>query len=124
MDSPVERSAGVSASRERKWGLIGGLAGTVVGVGSAAVAIALDGAAFYETGLYPSIFRSHELLAMDLYMLAVLIAGASFSAAALVYARRSPYPRTECYGAGLMGLILSLLAGFLLFIRLMALLAA
>ena len=124
MDRPVDRDAGVSASRERKWGLIGGLAGTVVGVGSAAVAVGIDGASFYETGLYPRIFQRQEILAMDLYMLAVLIAGASFSAAALVFARTSPFPRTECYGAGLMGLILSLLAGVLLFIRLMALLAA
>jgi len=124
MEAPVQREAGVSSSRERKWGLIGGLAGTVVGVGSAAVAVGIDGASFYETGLYPRIFQRQEILAMDLYMLAVLIAGASFSAAALVFARTSPFPRTECYGAGLMGLILSLLAGVLLFIRLMALLAA
>jgi hypothetical protein len=124
MDSPVERSAGVSALRERKWGLIGGLMGAVVGVGSAAVAVGIDGASFYETGLYPPIFRSQEILAMDFYMLAVLFAGASFSTTALVFARRSPSPRTDCCGAGLMGLILSLLAGVLLFMRLMALLAA
>lgn len=124
MDSPIERSAGVSASRERKWGFIGGLAGAAVGIGSAAIAVLIDGASFYETGLYPCIFRNREILALDLYLLAVLLAGASFSAAGLVFARRSPYPRTECYGAGLMGLILSLLAGFLLFIRLMALVTA
>ncbi len=124
METAIDRSAGVSASRERKWGLIGGLTGTVVGVGSAAVAIVLDGSELYETGLYPRIFQRQEILAMDLYMLAVLFAGAGFSATALVFARRSPYPRTECYGAGLAGLILSLLAGVLLFTRLMALLAA
>jgi hypothetical protein len=124
VDVPVDREAGVSASRERKWGLVGGLAGTVVGVGSAAVAVGIDGAAFYETGLYPRIFQRREILAMDLYMLAVLIAGTGFSAAALLLARRSPYPRTECFGAGLMGLILSFLAGVLLLLRLMALLAA
>jgi hypothetical protein len=124
VDVPVERDAGVSASRERKWGLIGGVTGTVVGVGSAAVAIGLDGAAYYETDLYPRIFRSHEILAMDFYLLAVLLTGAGFSAAALVFARTSLYPRTECYGAGLTGLILSSLAGLILFTRLMALLAA
>jgi hypothetical protein len=124
MDSPIVREAGVSSSRERKWGLIGGLAGTVVGVGSAAVAVGIDGASFYETSLYLRIFHSKEILAVDLYVLAVLLAGAGFSTAALVFARRSPYPRTESYGAGLMGLILSSLAGILLFIRLMALLAA
>ncbi|HEY7699189.1 MAG TPA: hypothetical protein VIE88_12280 [Vicinamibacteria bacterium] len=123
MDSPIERSAGVSTSRERKWGLIGGLVGTVVGVGSAAVAVGIDGASFTETGLYPRIFRSQEVLALDVYMLAVLIAGVSFSAAALFLARRSFYPRTECYGAGLLGLILSALGGVLLFIRLLALVA-
>ncbi len=124
MDSSIERSAGLSASRERKWGVIGGLTGTVVGVGSAAVAVGIDGASFYETGLYPRIFQSKDILALDLYMLAVLLGGASFSAAALVFARRSPYPRTESYGAGLMGLILSLLGGLILFTRLMALLGA
>lgn len=124
MDSPIERSAGVSVSRERKWGLIGGLAGAAVGIGSAAIAVGIDGASFYETELFPRVFRNQEILAMDLYLLAVLFAGASFSAAALVFARRSPYPRTECYGAGLMGLILSLLAGVILFMRLMTLLGA
>lgn len=123
MDSPVDRSAGTSAARERKWGMIGGLVGAAVGIGSAAIAVGIDGAALYETGLYPSIFRNREILALDLYLLAVLCAGAGFSAAALVFARRSPYPRTQCYGAGLTGLILSLLAGFILFLRLMALLA-
>jgi hypothetical protein len=123
MDSPVDRSAGTSAARERKWGMIGGLVGAAVGIGSAAIAVGIDGAALYETGLYPSIFRNREILALDLYFLAVLCAGAGFSAAALVFARRSPYPRTQCYGAGLTGLILSLLAGFILFLRLMALLA-
>jgi hypothetical protein len=122
MDSPVDRSSGTSSSRERKWGFIGGLAGAAVGIGSAAIAVGIDGASFYETGPYPRIFRSGEILALDLYLLAVLLAGASFSAAALVFARSSPYPRTECYGAGLTGLILSLLAGLILFIRLMALL--
>src|SRR3989304_6068095 len=53
MDRPVDRDAGVSASQERKWGLIGGLVGTVVGGGSAAVAVGMDGASVYETGLDP-----------------------------------------------------------------------
>ncbi len=124
MESAVERSAGVSAAKERKWGWIGGLLGTLVGVGSAAIAVGIDGAPLFESGLYPSIFRSDHILALDLYMLAVLLTGAAFSAAGLVLARRSPYPRTECYGAGLMGVILSLLGGLILFLRLMALLAA
>ncbi len=123
MESAVDRSAGVSASSERRWGWIGGLAGTLVGVGSAAVAVGIDGAPLFESGLYPSIFRNEHILGLDLYMLAVLLTGAAFSAAGLVLARRSPYPRTECYGAGLMGLILSLLAGSILFLRLTALLA-
>jgi hypothetical protein len=124
MDVPVERSAGVSASAERKWGLIGGLAGTAVGVGSAIIAVGIDGAPFYETGIFPSIFRKKEVLSIDIYFLAVLLAGAAFSAAALVLARRSPYPRSEAYGAGLLGLILSSIAGLVLFLRLMALLTA
>ena len=121
MDSSIGTTAGSSAAAERKWGWIGGLAGTLVGVGSAVVAVGIDGAPLVEGGLYPSIFESERVLALDLYMLAVLLAGASFSAAGLVLARRSPYPRTECYGAGLVGLILTLVAGLVLFLRLMAL---
>jgi hypothetical protein len=124
MDAPVERHAGISATRERRWGIIGGLVGSVVGVGSAAIAIGIDGASFYETGLVPRIFRSTEILALDIYFVAVLITGTAFSAAALAFARRSPYPRTEAYGAGLVGWILSSLAGLVLFLRLMALLSA
>jgi hypothetical protein len=47
MDSPVERPAGVSSTRERRWGLAGGLVGGAVGIGSAVVAIGLDGAALF-----------------------------------------------------------------------------
>ena len=33
-DFPLERLAGVSARRERRWGLIGGVVGSLAGVGS------------------------------------------------------------------------------------------
>jgi hypothetical protein len=124
MDTPVELAAGISEARERKWGVIGGLVGSGVGVGSAAIAIGIDGASVSDTGLFPSIFRTREILALDVYFLAVLLTGAAFSAAALALARRSPYPRTEAYGAGLTGWILSSIAGLVLFVRLMALLSS
>ncbi|MGH9323833.1 MAG: hypothetical protein ACRD21_13220 [Vicinamibacteria bacterium] len=121
MDAPVPLEAGVSAARERRWGFVGAVVGSATGIGAAAVAVGIDGASFYETGLFPRIFQSGDILAIDLYLLVMLVAGASFSAAALVLARKSPYPRTETYGAGLVGLILMSLAGFIFFTRLMAL---
>ena len=124
MAQPVPREAGVSPERERRWGLIGGVAGSVLGVGSATVAIVIDGASIYESGPYPEIFERTELLAIDVYLLLILLIGAGFSTAAVVYAKRSPYPRTDAFGAALTGLILTTLAGLVLFVRLYALLGA
>jgi hypothetical protein len=49
------------------------------------------------------------------------VVGLGFSVAGLVAVRRSPFPRSEGYGAGLIGALLSVLGGVILFIRLVAL---
>jgi hypothetical protein len=118
---PVNPSAGVSAARERRWGLIGGSAGAFAGVGCGLVAVFMDGASWFESGPYPSFFREARLLAIDVYLLLMLVAGLGFSVAALVLARRSPFPRSDAYGAGLLGALLGVLAGVILFIRVFAL---
>jgi hypothetical protein len=118
---PVERSAGLSTARERRWGLIGGAAGSVAGVGSALVAVYMDGASWYSSGPYPTVFREARLLAIDVYLLLMLLAGFGFSVAALVLARRSAFPRSDAYGAGLLGALLGALGGVILFLRVFAL---
>ena len=117
----VEPSAGVSAARERRWGLIGGVVGAATGAGAALVAVYLDGASWFESGLYPSVFREARLLAIDLYLLLVILVGVGFSLAALVQVRRSPFPRSDAYGAGLLGALLAVLGGVILFVRVFAL---
>jgi hypothetical protein len=120
-ERPVERSAGVSAARERRWGLIGAAAGALAGGGCALVAVLLDGASWYESGPYPAVFREARPLAIDVYLLLVLFVGLGFSVAALVHARRSAFPRSDALGAGLLGSLLGMLAGVILFIRVFAL---
>lgn len=120
-ERPVPRSDGVSAARERRWGLVGGLVGSLVGGGSAAVAVLLDGAPLFESGPWPSIFEEPRLLAIDVYLLAVLVAGMGFSVASLLHARRGPFPRSDAFGAGLVGALLTTLAGAILFVRVLAL---
>lgn len=117
----VERAAGLSDSRERRWGWLGGVIGSLVGVGAALVAVVLDGAFWYEAGPFPSVFRERRLLAIDVYLLGSVVVGLGFSLAALLQARRSPFPRSDAYGAGLLGALLSVLGGAILFVRVLAL---
>jgi hypothetical protein len=120
-DQPVERLAGIHAARERRWGWIGGTAGALAGVGSAFAAVLLDGASWFEAGPYPSVFRQPRLLALDVYLASMLAAGLAFSLIGLFHVRRSPYPRSDAYGAGLVGTILGVLAGAILLLRVVAL---
>ena len=120
-NQPVERSQGVSSERERRWGVIGGISGSLVGCGAALIGIFIDGMPWYTSGPYPRAFAEHRLLAIDVYLVAVLVIGAAFSTAGIVFSRRSLYPRTDAFGAGLIGTVLMALSGVILFIRLVAL---
>ena len=120
-DQPVERSQGVSSERERRWGVIGGISGSLVGGGAALIGVFIDGMPWYTSGPYPRAFAEARLFAIDVYLMAVLVIGAAFSTAGIVFSRRSPYPRTDTFGAGLMGTILMAMSGVILFIRLVAL---
>ncbi len=97
-DSPVDKRAGLSPSHERRWGLIGGTVGPLVGVGSALVAVGIDGVPWYSSGPYPLVFTEPRLLALDVYLLLVFLAGVGFSTAGAIYSRRSAYPRTDALG--------------------------
>jgi hypothetical protein len=98
-ERPLAREEGLSAVRERRWGWIGGGVGSVVGIGSAAVAMLVDGAPLYEAGPWPAIFREPHVLGMDVYLGSMLVVGAGFSIAGLVYARRGRLRGGDAYGA-------------------------
>lgn len=118
----MPRQSGLSPRRERFWGLVGGFVGSLAGVGAALVAVFLDGSAWTEAGrLYPTIFERHEFLVLDFYLLGMLCVGAALSGFGLFYARTSPFPRTDAYGGGLIGELLMVLGGLVLFVRLVAL---
>lgn len=120
-DHPVDKRAGLSPSRERLWGLIGGTVGPIVGVGAAIVAVGIDGVPWFTSGPYPAVFTEQRLLALDVYLLIVFLAGVGFATAGAIYSRRSLYPRTDAFGAGLMGTILMGVGGTIFFVRLLAL---
>jgi hypothetical protein len=111
---------GCSARRERFWGLVGGTAGAGFGIGAASIAMLIEGAPAYSPGLYPEFFASPRFLVFDSFLLLGLVVGLAFMGRALVFARVGRYPRTDCFGAGLVGLILSALGGLLIFFRLVA----
>ena len=117
----VDRKTGLSPTRERMWGLIGGTVGSLFGIGAALVAIGLDGVPWYSSGPYPLVFTEQRLLAIDIYFLLALFVGLGFSTAAAFFSRRSPYPRSDAFGAGLLGAILTGVSGLVLFTRLVAL---
>jgi hypothetical protein len=121
-EEPVDRMGGLSPSRERRWGIIGGTVGPIVGIGSALVAVGIDGVPWYSSGPYPEVFAEHRLLALDVYMMFVFLAGLGFSTAGAIYSRRSPYPRSDAFGAGLLGTILMGISGFIFLSRVFALL--
>jgi len=112
--------AGTSPVRERRWGLIGGTLGSLYGLGSALIAIVVEGAPWWPTGTYPPFFATPRLLVFDVYMVSALATGVGFLVAALVLARVSRYPRTDASGALVTGLVLALTSGAILFTRLLA----
>jgi hypothetical protein len=122
LDRPAEPSAGFSAHRERTWGLLGGAVGALAGTGSFAISWLVPGVSLNQlTALpYPPFFSSGVMLALDYYFLALVLVGLAFLAVALVYLRTGRYPRTDGYGAALVGAILSGLGGVVLFMRVWA----
>ena len=121
-ESSLDPTAGLSPARERRWGIMGGTVGPIVGIGSALVAVGIDGVPWYSSGPYPLVFTEHRLLALDVYMMVVFLAGLGFATAGAIYSRRSPYPRSDAFGAGLLGTILMGISGLMFFARVVALL--
>ena len=119
-ETPVTTTDGLSGRRDRMWGLIGGALGVAVGLGSAAIAIFVEGANAYQSSPYPPFFTKRQLLAYDVFLVLVVAVGALFGVAALGLARRSRFPRSDALGAGLLGTILMLLGSALVFTRLIA----
>jgi hypothetical protein len=102
------------------WGLIGGFLGAAVGVGSAAIAIFVEGANAYQSSPYPPFFAKRQLLAYDVFLAGMIGVGAALAIGAIVLARRSRFPRTDAMGGALTGTILMLLGSALIFTRLIA----
>ena len=116
----VGREAGTSPVRERCWGVIGGTLGALYGLGSALIAVYVEGAPWRSPGPYPAFFATPRLLAFDVYLCSALVTGVAFLVAALVLARVSRYPRTDTSGALVLGLVLGLTSGAILITRLLA----
>jgi len=120
IETPIATTDGVSHRRDRMWGWSAGIAGAAVGLGSAAIAVFVEGANAYQSSPYPPFFTTRRLLAYDVFLVLVVAVGALFVLAALGLARRRRFPRTDALGAGLIGTILMLLGSALVFIRLIA----
>jgi hypothetical protein len=123
-DSPAEPGVGLSPRRERRWGWIGGAVGALVGVGGFLIAVVVQNEAIADLAgsPYPPLFERREMMALDYWFVAVLLAGLGFLAASLVAIRSGRYPRTDGFGAALVGSILCALGGFVFFLRLVAVL--
>ena len=107
---------------EKYWGWIGGIVGALAGISSAIIAVCFDGASWIEkTSPYPQVFTQHNIINYDLFLIILLIVGVGFSVVGLYCAKRSYFPRTNAFGANLIGLILMSLAGSMLFLRVIAL---
>jgi hypothetical protein len=117
---PVPIGAGVSARRDRLWGLVGGVLGVLVGVGSAAIAVFVEGADLVSTGPYPPFFAKRQLLMYDVFLALVVVVGGAFAVAGILLTRRGAFPRTDAFGALLVSLVLTVLGATLLFARLVA----
>ena len=121
-DQPAERAVGVSAARERLWGVVGGLVGSSVGVGSFLVAWLIDRAPWNELSgaPYPPFLAARRMIGLDYYLLSVVLLGMAFLACALLGLRLGRFPRSDGYGATLVGGLLCALGGVVLFVRVFA----
>ena len=120
-ETPIATADGLSPRRDRTWGVIGASLGVAVGVGSAAIGVFVEGAnAFESTVPYPRFFTKRELLTYDIFLALVIAAGTAFAISAIVFARRSRFPRTDAMGGALCGGVLLVLGSALLLTRLIA----
>ena len=120
-ETPVPVGAGVSPNRDRMWGLVGGLLGIAVGLGSAAIAVFIEGAdPLSSTSPYPTFFGKRQLLVYDVFLAAVIVVGVAFAITGIVLTRRSKFPRTDALGTLLVSAVLTALGAALLFTRLVA----
>jgi len=121
-DRPAARGIGASDARERLWGLIGGVVGASFGVGSFLVAWLVDGASWSELSgaPYPPFLAARRTIGLDYYLLGAVLLGLAFLAQALLRLRLGRYPRSDGYGATLIGGLLCVLGGVILFVRVFA----
>jgi hypothetical protein len=123
-DDPIETAAGLSGRRERFWGLVGGTVGSAVGIGAFAIAWLVQGASAGEMSgaPYPSFLARRVMMPLDYYFLALILVGLAFLGSGLFATRFGRYPRSDGFGATLLGTILCALGGIVLFVRLWAVL--
>jgi len=117
----VNRSEGVNPRHERRWGIAGGVLGVLVGGGLALEAVVVEHSGWNAGTGFPAFFSTRRLLAYDACLLALLLAGATLSIGAAFYARFGRWPRTDACGAAVLGLVLTVLSGVILFMRVYAL---
>ena len=120
---PLEPTAGMSGTREHLWGLVGGLVGSVAGVGSFLVAWFVDRAPLRELmgAPYPPFLATRGMIGLDYYFLGMVGVGLASLVGALASVRRGHFPRSDSFGAMLIGTLLCTLGGLVFFIRLFAL---
>ncbi len=120
-ETPVPVNAGLSRRRDAMWGILGGLLGVLVGGGSAAIGIFVEGAdPLAPSSPYPAFFAKRQLLAYDYFLLFAIVLGAVIAVTGALLARRSKFPRTDTLGALIVSGVLLVLGGALLFTRLVA----
>jgi len=120
-ETPVPINAGLSRRRDTMWGILGGVLGVLVGGGSAAIGVFIEGAdPLAPSSPYPAFFAKRQLLAYDYFLLSMIVLGAVIAITGAVLARRSRFPRTDTLGALIASGVLLLLGGVLLFTRLVA----
>jgi hypothetical protein len=122
MDVPVGQMAGVSGRRERVWGVVGGVIGSLVGIGGLLVALLVQEAPLRELlgAPYPPLFTRRSMIALDYYFVGLVAVGLIFLEGGVLALRKSKYPRTDGAGAALVGTVLCALGGVVLFVRLWA----
>src|ERR1044072_2653956 len=104
MDVPIGRAAGGSPGRERLWGVVGGVIGSLVGVGGLVVALAFhDGPLRDLIGSpYPRGVARRTMIPLDYCFLGLVALGFVFLEGGVVALRFSRFPRTDGMGAALL----------------------